>query len=132
MGFDPTKQDRQKNGEFGYRKYAAPPQDLEDTKMKITENVNTIDGHYDCCVEDETGTYGVEYNGPETETETETPYRTYILDPETKKPLADSSSTQEWPEFYKRGWTKKELYAGQRETWGLPTGKEAETKFWGE
>lgn len=124
MGFDPRKQARQKNGEFGPRLYGASPQDLEDTGIKITENVNTIDGYYDYCVEDETGTYGVEYEGPETETGT--PYRTYILDPETKKPLADSGSTEEWPEFYKRGWTKKELHAGCREAWGLPinTGKE--------
>lgn len=130
MGFDPRKQDRLNDGKFGHRKYAAPPQDLEDTKMKITENVNTIDGYYDCCVEDETGTYGVEYKGPETETEK--PYRTYILDPETKEPLAYTDSTEQWPEFYKRGWTKKELFAGHREAWGLPTGAEAEEKFWDE
>lgn len=130
MGFDPRKQDRQKNGKFGHRLYGAPPQDLEDTGVKITENVNTIDGYYDCCVEDESGTYGVEYKGPETETEK--PYRTYILDPETKEPLAYTDSTEQWPEFYKRGWTKKELFAGHREAWGLPTGKEAEAKFWDE
>lgn len=130
MGFDPRKQDRLNDGKFGHRKYATPPQDLEDTKMKITENVNTIDGYYDCCVEDETGTYGVEYKGPETETLT--PYCTYILDPETKEPLAYTGSTEQWPEFYKRGWKKKELHAGHREAWGLPTGKEAEAKFWDE
>ncbi|WP_297589910.1 hypothetical protein [uncultured Mobiluncus sp.] len=128
MGFDPRKQDRLNDGKFGHRKYAAPPQDLEGTGIKITENVNTIDGYYDCCVEDETGTYGVEYEGPETET----PYRTYILDPETKEPLAYTDSTEQWPEFYKRGWTKAELWQGHREAWGLPTGKEAEKKFWGD
>lgn len=130
MGFDPRKQDRLNDGKFGHRKYATPPQDLEDTKVKITENVYAIEGHYDYCVEDETGTYGVEYEGPETETDT--PYRTCILDPETKEPLIGTSSTQNWPEFYKRGWTKKELFAGHREAWGLPTGAEAEAKFWGE
>lgn len=35
MGFNPETQDRQKNGEFGYRKYAAPPQDLEDTSPNM-------------------------------------------------------------------------------------------------
>ena len=98
--------------------------------MEITENVYSYDGYYDYLITDETGTYGVKYNGPETETDI--PYRTLILDPETEEPFAGTSSTQEWPEFYKRGWTKAELWQGHREAWGLPTGVEAEKKFWGE
>ncbi|WP_036368238.1 hypothetical protein [Mobiluncus curtisii] len=98
--------------------------------MEITENVYSFDGYYDYLIIDETGTYGVEYNGPETETDI--PYRTLILDPETEEPLAGTGSTQEWPEFCRRGWTKSELWAGHREAWNLPTGKEAEKKFWGE
>ncbi|NMW89123.1 hypothetical protein [Mobiluncus curtisii] len=98
--------------------------------MEIIENYNGIRVYYDYLITDETGTYGVEYIGPETETLT--PYFTYILDPETKEPIAYTGSTEQWPEFYKRGWKKKELHAGHREAWGLPTGSEAEEKFWGE
>lgn len=96
--------------------------------MEIIENYDGIRVHFDYLITDETGTYGVDFrdhdNAPD--------YRTYILDPDALAPIADTSEVEEWSEFYKRGWTKPELRAGHREAWNLPTGAEAEAKFWGE
>lgn len=95
--------------------------------MEIVENYRGVRVYYDYLITDETGVYGVAFESKNLDS-----YRTYLLDLETKNPIADTGSTQEWPEFYRRGWTKSELWAGQREAWNLPTGKEAEKKFWGE
>lgn len=94
--------------------------------MEIVENYRGVRVYYDYLITDETGVYGVAFESKNLDS-----YRTYLLDLETKTPIADTGSTQEWPEFYRRGWTKSELWAGQREAWNLPTGKEAEKKFWG-
>ena len=96
--------------------------------MEIIENYDSATLCFDYLIKDETGVYGAVFRDHDSAPN----YRTYILDPETKAPLADTSSTQEWPEFYKRGWSKPELRAGHRGTWNLPTGAEAEKKFWGE
>ena len=95
--------------------------------MKIIENYETATISYDYLITDETGIYGADFRDIDFASD----YRTYILDPETKAPIADTSTTQVWTEFYKRGWTKAELHAGHREAWNLPTGTEAEEKFWG-
>lgn len=93
--------------------------------MEIIKKNGRVTISFDRVIEDETGTYGVDFRDHDSAPD----YRTYILD---SLPMADTSDTQKWPEFYKRGWTKVELFAGHREAWGLPTGVEAEKKFWGE
>lgn len=92
--------------------------------MKIIENYGNA---YDYLIEDETGTYGVDFRDDNL---TESDYRTYLINPETEIPITDTSSTENWSEFYKRGWSKTELVSGHREAWNLPTGGEAEEKFW--
>ena len=96
--------------------------------MEIIENYDSALISFDYLIKDETGVYGAVFRDHDSATD----YRTYILYPKTKFPFADTSETQEWPEFYKRGWSKPELRQGYRDAWNLPTGKEAEKKFWGE
>lgn len=96
--------------------------------MEIIENYRNLSISFDYLITDETGVYGVDFRDHESASD----YRTYLLEPEIKAPIADTSETQEWPEFYKRGWSKPELRQGHRDAWHLPTGVEAEAKFWGE
>lgn len=83
---------------------------------------------FDRLIEDETGIYGVDFRDHDSAPD----YRTYLLDPNVLIPIADTSDTQKWPKFYRRGWSKPELRQGHRDAWNLPTGAEAEKKFWGE
>lgn len=93
--------------------------------MEITKTGDRVKISFDRLIEDETGTYGVDFRDHDSAPD----YRTYILDP---LPIADTSDTQKWPKFYRRGWSKHELRQGHRDAWNLPTGAEAEKKFWGE
>lgn len=96
--------------------------------MKIIENYYDGIIGFNYLIEDETGTYGVDFRDDDLSDD----YCTCLIDPETKTPIADTTSTKSWTEFYQRGWSKTELVSGHREAWNLPTGGEAEEKFWGE
>lgn len=86
--------------------------------MLITKDYFAPEGYYEYLIEDDTGLYAVELR---TQAKVNI-YRTFLLDPESKKPLIDTGDTQNWDEFYKRGWTKLELHRGHREVWNLPKG----------
>ncbi len=97
--------------------------------MKIIGNCRGLTRIFDYLIADETGTYGVAFRDNDCSF---SDYCTCLLEPDFGAPIADTSKTQEWPEFYQRGWTKSELCQGWRDAWNLPTGAEAEAKFGGE
>lgn len=96
--------------------------------MEINKKNGRVTISFDRLIEDETGIYGVDFRDHDSAPD----YRTYLLDPNVLIPIADTSDTQKWPKFYRRGWSKPELRQGHRDAWNLPTGAEAEKKFWGE
>lgn len=96
----------------------------ETSGIKIESEVICRFGYFDYLVEDASGLYGVCWALSDPDVN---PACTYLLERDEVYPdnikrarvVSRTDSTENWPVFYRLGWTKPELHAGLRSSWGL-------------